>query len=158
MAHLYMMHGYIGSGKTTFAHKLVKEENAILFSVDAWMRDLYGKNPPSDQYQSNETRIKKRMRVMAAQLLARDINIIFDFGYWSKSERDADRQFAKENQATAILYKCEAPIDVMKSRAIKRTDQDTEGQVFIDANAFDMLQKYFEPLSEDEAHLSVDTA
>ncbi|NJL87461.1 MAG: ATP-binding protein [Leptolyngbyaceae cyanobacterium SM1_1_3] len=37
-----MLCGLTGSGKTTLAHTLEKEQSAVCFSIDRWMIELYG--------------------------------------------------------------------------------------------------------------------
>jgi hypothetical protein len=42
----FMIHGYLGVGKTTLARRLEVEHAAIRFTHDYWMRTLYGDYPP----------------------------------------------------------------------------------------------------------------
>jgi len=37
-----MIHGYLGTGKTTFARKLERELPAIRFSHDEWITRIFG--------------------------------------------------------------------------------------------------------------------
>jgi hypothetical protein len=42
----FMIHGYLGAGKTTLARRLEVEHAAIRFTHDYWMGTLYGDDPP----------------------------------------------------------------------------------------------------------------
>jgi predicted kinase len=74
MAKLFLLHGYIGSGKTTFAKALAEKENAILFSVDEWVRQLYGWNPQEITFEEMNRRVKELIWHMAYGVKA--------FGSW----------------------------------------------------------------------------
>ena len=49
-ATLYLIHGYIASGKMTYAKKLEAETDAIRFTLDEWMVNFYGANPPANKF------------------------------------------------------------------------------------------------------------
>ena len=53
------MHGFIGSGKTTFAMSLTNEKRAIRLTHDEFMVFLHGTNPPADKFPEFYDRIAK---------------------------------------------------------------------------------------------------
>ena len=55
---LYLIHGYIASGKTTYAKKLEGATNAIRFTLDEWIVHFYGDNPPIDRFDQYESDVK----------------------------------------------------------------------------------------------------
>lgn len=118
MATLFLIHGFIGSGKTTFAKKLAERENAVRFSPDEWMAHFYGNNPPQEFFADYDRRNKDMIWSMAAEFLKRGQNVILDYGFWQ--------------------------------RALKRTAEMPEGELFIDENALRMFWTKFEPVEENE--------
>ena len=50
-ATVYLICGFIGSGKTTFAKKLEKETGAIRITKDEWLISLFGHDPSIPNYE-----------------------------------------------------------------------------------------------------------
>lgn len=59
----YVICGFIGAGKTTFARKLEKETGAIRITKDEWMIKIFGNKIASDdnfaEYDKNVTELAK---------------------------------------------------------------------------------------------------
>jgi predicted kinase len=51
MPTVHLIHGYLGTGKTTLAKQLAEEVNGVRFNSDEWMVRLHGEDPP-DAYGS----------------------------------------------------------------------------------------------------------
>ncbi|NCC21007.1 MAG: ATP-binding protein [Alphaproteobacteria bacterium] len=154
---LYLIHGYIGAGKTTFAKKLEAETNALRFTEDEWIVRLYGHNPDSSVFNDLEARVKALITDLAVNLLKNGQSVILDFGFWKRSERDFWRKTAKELGADVRLYNVSAPADEMKRRTVARTENGKGEELFIDENAFDTLLENFEPLQPDEEGWEIST-
>lgn len=158
MAKLILMHGFIGSGKTTFSRKIESEMGAIRFTHDEWMDTLYGNNPPVDLFQTYYGRVQTLILDLGERLLRRGQDIILDFGFWSRDSRDTMRQWGQNIGAEVILYSIECDIAVMRERTRKRTQDAPKGTLFIDDNAFTVLYKKFEPLHPEEERITVNTS
>ena len=65
----YIIIGFIGSGKTTFARKLEKETGAIRFTKDEWMVRVFGNTPPKDKFEEYENRMASLATDMALKCL-----------------------------------------------------------------------------------------
>jgi len=152
---LHVMHGFIGSGKTTFSKKLEEETGAIRFNNDEWMRHLYGENPPKELYQEYYNRIDKLMMELTVKLLKANQDVILDIGFWKRASRNFIRGFAKEHGAILKLYRISCPDEIALKRVLKRSEELPEGTVYIDENAFFELKKNFEPLEPDEKFIEV---
>src|SRR2546421_108333 len=50
MATVHLIHGFLGSGKTTFARQLEESLPAIRFTHDEWMSRIYGEDPPVERF------------------------------------------------------------------------------------------------------------
>ncbi len=152
-----MIHGFAGAGKTTFSKQLERDKNAVRFSPDEWMIARHGHNPPADLFAEYLTQVKVYIRQAAAAALREGRRVIFDFGFWSRAERDECRNFAEDAGVSSILYHVYADRDVMRNRALKRTADLPSGALVIDENALALFWSRFEPLAPDEAHIPIKT-
>jgi predicted kinase len=92
---LFLTVGLPGTGKTTDARRIEVEEKALRLTKDEWVKALYGpENPPpaSDV-------IEGRLVEIGLRALEVGINVVVDFGLWSRDERSALRQAAAERGA-----------------------------------------------------------
>jgi len=154
---VYMIHGFIGYGKTTFAKKLVEETGAVKFTHDEWMLDLYGDNPQVEREVFEEycRVIQNKIDEMASEFLKRGHSVIIDTGFWARKERNAYRDRVKSWGAKPVLYSVECSLETAKERVRKRTAEMPEGAMFINDEAMDFLWTKFEPLHDDEERVAV---
>lgn len=152
---LHALHGFVGAGKTTFAKKLEKETRAVRFTPDEWVLALY-RDPEAD-FEDRWRRIDALIRATAARVLASGTDVIFDYGLWTRRERDGLRDFARENLAEFRLYGLQCPEGLMRDRVLARTAAMPDGALRIDDNAIAEFKTRFEGLRADEEHIPVTT-
>ena len=157
MAVAHLIHGFIGSGKTTYAKKLEKALPALRFSIDEWITQLYGQNPPSDRFDEYHDRASTVIWQVAIQALQLGQDVILDFGFWSRSSRDEARDRIRQIGAKTVLYSVVCAEEVMRARTLARTAQMPAGSLRVDKSAFSELWPKFEPASIDEPHVMVRT-
>lgn len=157
MPTIYLIHGFVGAGKTTFSKKLEKETGAVRYSADEWMRARYGENPPAEKFSDFLSTIKCDILTDARKKLAKGCDVIFDYGFWSYAERKQYRMLATDIGVPFVLYHIYAEDKVMEDRVLQRTKEMPDGQLFIDKNAIEVFRARFEPLREDEDHISIKT-
>ncbi len=155
MATLHLLCGFIGSGKTTFATKLEQDIPAVRFSPDEWIVKLYGSNPPATEFQGYYNCVADLIWQNTFRLLSLGLDVVLDFGFWSRASRDEARTKATEAGASCKLYFLDCPEEIMRRRVLKRTEEMPEGTLWINAAAFDLLRKRFEPLGKDENHIRI---
>jgi predicted kinase len=155
MATLHLLHGFTGAGKTTFARKLERELLALRFTPDEWIVQLYGNNPPEEDFSECLDRVTNLIWQLTMQLLRSDRDVILDFGFWSRSSRDEARSKAKAAGASIKLYWLWCAEETMRQRVLKRSADLPAGALLIDENAIQLFKERFEPLNEDESHLKV---
>lgn len=89
---LFLTVGLPGTGKTTYARRVEREHQALRLTKDEWVKALYGvDNPPS----ATDV-IEGRLIDIGLRALELGINVVVDFGLWSRDERSALRQAALE--------------------------------------------------------------
>jgi predicted kinase len=96
---LFLTVGLPGTGKTTEARRLEIEEQALRLTKDEWMKALYGPENPS----SASDVIEGRLVEIALRALSLSVNVVLDFGLWSRDERSALRQAAADLDARAVI-------------------------------------------------------
>lgn len=148
LAHIII--GFIGSGKTTFARKLEKETGAIRFTKDEWIVRVFGNTPPKDKFEEYDNRMASLATDMALKCLKAGTDVIIDEGFWVKEHRDAIREKVKNVGAIPKLYYIEAPLEIMKARTLKRSENPPVDSFNIDEEAFNHYWKFFRPPGKDE--------
>ena len=148
VAHIII--GFIGSGKTTFARKLEKETGAIRFTKDEWMVRVFGNTPPKDKFEEYDNKMASLATDMALKCLQAGIDVIIDEGFWVKEHRDAISENVKKVGAIPKLYYIEAPLEIMKARTLKRSENPPVDSFNIDEESFNQYWKHFQSPGEDE--------
>lgn len=92
--------GLPGCGKTTTARRFELEHNALRLTKDEWMKALYGSENPS----SASDVIEGRLIEIALRTLGLGINVVLDFGLWSRDERSALRNAGAQAGASVVIW------------------------------------------------------
>jgi predicted kinase len=146
----YIIIGFIGSGKTTFARKLENETGAIRFTKDEWMVRIFGNTPLKDTFEEYDNKMASLATDIAIKCLKAGIDVIIDEGFWAKEHRNAIRAKVKNAGAIPKLYYIEASFEIMKDRTLKRSENPPIDSFTIDEEAFDHYWNFFQPPEKDE--------
>ncbi len=104
MAKVYILCGKVASGKTTYANQIKNISKSVILSHDELMLKLFD-GCLGPKHDDTVNRISNYFYTMAKELISLDINVIFDFGYWTKSERTKTRDyFQAEDICVEIHY------------------------------------------------------
>lgn len=151
MATIHLICGFLGAGKTTFSHKLVKEVNAILLNPDEWCMKLYSPEEYETNWNSCFDKTVELLWQKAGEYIAVGKDIVFDMGFWSKRSRDTARLKALELNAKCILYYVYAPDQILKERLAKREGVIAKNNLL----NFDNLKKSFEEPQKNEEFILI---
>jgi predicted kinase len=152
----HLLHGYIGSGKTTLARRLERELPAIRFTHDEWMVRLYGQNPPQERFSGYLARIDDLIWRQAEKVLRTGCDVILDCGFWTRESRDNARHRVRAAGGAPKFYSVVCPEGVMRERTLARSRCPPKDSMWIDAAAFESLQAGFEAMQDDEDHVCID--
>ncbi len=119
MAKVYLICGKICCGKTTYAQKLCDENNAVLLSVDEITLSLFGQHC-GDKHDEYVERTEKYLLYKSLELLPKSINVVLDWGFWTKAERQSVREFYKSRGIESEMHFVEISDDTWKHRLNKR--------------------------------------
>jgi predicted kinase len=145
----HLIHGFLGVGKTTLARQLEQEIPAIRFSHDEWMTRLYGDDPPVEQFSDFYARVSEQLEEVWPRCLELGLDVVLDFGCWTRRERDAFRAKIAAVGAQARLYRVTCS-EEEAWRRIEKRNTDLRGSLYIARTTFEILKHRFEPLGIDE--------
>ncbi len=154
MATIYMIHGYLGAGKTTFARELEQKLPALRLTHDEWMLQFYGEDPSPEQFQVFFDRVSERIEALWTRCVVLGLDVVLDLNFWSRKQRDEVRSTAATLGADVQLYRLSCTDDEAWAR-IKQRNRALTDSLFITRNTFEVLRNRFEPLDDDEARIEV---
>lgn len=127
---LHLMVGLPGSGKTTRAKELEIEHNALRLTPDEWHLHLFGHDMDTDLHDDRHTRVEQVMWTVAQRALKLGVNVIMDFGFWGRDERDGLRRQAQLLGADFQIHFMDVPLDELHRRIEARNAKVGEDAVF----------------------------
>lgn len=145
-----MLCGMTGSGKTTLATKLEHELPAICFSIDRWMIELYGHHMNRKDFDLRMAIVKKLIWKTVKRLIALDINVILDYGFWLAKERIEVSSEIRNIGGIPVIYFMNAPLKILKQRLNKRNESLPTGTFEITEEMLNMFMIQFEPPTAKE--------
>lgn len=146
---IYLICGFLGFGKTTYAKKLEQEKSATRFTHDEIMLHRYGRQP--DNFQEKYKEVDNFIRQKAIEEIQKGKNVILDYGFWSKEKRAEYYQWAKNITPNVCFCAVCCDINVAKNRVLERT-KTNPNELFIDENCFNEFLKHYEPITENEGY------
>ena len=147
----YVICGFIGAGKTTFARKLEHETGAIRITKDEWMIKIFGSKITTDaNFERYDKLVTELATDIAFKILKSGNDVILDEGFWVKSQRDEIKKNILQAGAKPIIYYVESSIALMKERVINRSKNPPIDSFEINEDMFDNYLKYWEPPTREE--------
>jgi predicted kinase len=143
---LHLVCGLPGSGKSTFAERLARAERALWLSPDLWMSRIVG-----DGYdEAKRAAVEAVQWELAERVLALDVDVILDNGFWSRAERDACRARAAALGAATRLYYMDVSLAELHVRLAARNRALPPDSFTVEAEALDRWSLLFEAPADDE--------
>lgn len=146
---LILICGLPGSGKTTLAKSLAVSRSALRLCPDEWQAAL-GLDPFDDPAHE---RIEALMWQLAQDLLTIGVNVILEFGFWGRSQRDEKRARARELGIPVELHYLDAPFEKLLGRLDSRRRQGVWGAVPVDREHLQHYAQIFQPPDREELSL-----
>ena len=128
MSKVYLICGRICSGKTTYSRKLCSEKNAILLSVDEIMLSLFDQCCGEKLHQEYEKRIKNHLFDKSLEIIEKGFDVVLDWGFWTKEERDFAKNFYKSRNIDCELHYIEIDDETWEYQLNKRNNEILENK------------------------------
>jgi predicted kinase len=150
MATLHLMVGLPCAGKTTLARQLEQVYSALRLTPDEWHTRLFGHDVEEEEHNARHDLIESMLWDIAARLLVLGVNVILDFGFWAKSEREDYRARAMQLGASSEIHFLNAPEAVLLERLAIRNAQLSQGAAYIPETKLKAWIAFFQPPTPDE--------
>jgi len=143
---LFLICGLPGSGKTTLARQLEVEYMALRLTPDEWMARIVG-----DGYDEAKRAIVETIQwEIAERLLSLGVNVILDYGFWGRSERDDFRARAKALGARAMVKFLDASREELLQRLAVRNAALPADTFHVNEEQLDLWISWFQIPTADE--------
>ncbi len=138
MATLHLMVGLPCSGKTTLARTLEYERSALRLTPDEWQLRLFGQDAEEPKHDARHSLIEALLWEVASRALVLGTNVILDFGFWAREEREDYRLRAKHLGASSEVHFLDVPGDELLRRLERRN-------LHVSSTAFHIPEEMMKP-------------
>jgi len=152
-ATVYVLCGFIGAGKTTFAKKLEETTGAVRITKDEWLIRMVGNDPTIDGYEDYDHMMCGLSRDVSFRLAEKGVDVIIDAGVWQQTQRHILRRRAEEAGAQAVVYYLDTPIETIRERVARRNMNPAKDSFKISGELLDGYLTYWQPPGEDEEYV-----
>ncbi len=149
---VYLICGKICSGKSFYAEKMRTEKNAVLLSVDEITLALFDSHI-GEKHDEICERTQNYLYEKSLEIVGIGCNVILDWGFWQKSEREYARKFYECRNIPCEFHCIEISDKLWKANIDRRNKAITEGKAtayFVDDNLAAKFNSIFEPPEKDE--------
>jgi predicted kinase len=150
MATLHLMVGLPCAGKTTLARQLEQDHSALRLTPDEWHTRLFGNDAEEEQHDTRHGLIEALLWEIAARALALRVNVILDFGFWAKVEREDYRGRARQLGAASEIHFLDVPEEELLERLKRRNANPPRGSFIIPEDFMTAWLAIFQPPEPDE--------
>jgi predicted kinase len=150
VATLHLMVGLPCSGKTTLARKLELERSAVRLTPDEWQLRLFGQDAEEPEHDARHGLIEAMLWNLASRLLVLGTNVILDFGFWAREEREDYRSRAKQLGASSEVHFLDVPAAELLRRLAVRNSQPSLETFHISEESMKPWIAFFQRPTADE--------
>lgn len=157
MAKVILICGKICSGKSTYGEGLRRRENAALLSIDEITLSLFGQHC-GDKHDEYSERAQDYLFRKSLDLIEVGINVILDWGFWSKEKRDFARKFYSSRNIKCEIHYIDVSDETWAARLEKRNNAVLTGEVnayYVDENLAAKVVPLFEAPNKDEIDVCI---
>lgn len=138
------------AGKTTLAREIERERSALRLTPDEWITRLFGADLSVEVLDAARDPVEAALWELAARLLVLGVDVILDFGFWSRVEREDFRSRAARLGARSEVHYSEVSEETLLIRLAKRNAQLPPGTFHIDEARLRSWSRLFEPPAGEE--------
>jgi hypothetical protein len=152
MANVILICGKICSGKSMYAEHMCVKNNAALLSVDEITLALFGQYC-GEKHDDYVERTQNYLFDKSLELINVGINVVLDWGFWMKKERDFARGFYNSRNIECEFHYIDISDETWKARLNKRNRAILAGKTnayYVDDNLAAKFGALFEKPGRNE--------
>ena len=138
------------SGKTTLAQQLEHEQLALRLTTDEWHIHLFGQDAQEPEHDARHLLIERMLWKVASRALELGTNVILDFGFWAREEREDYRSRAKQLGASSEVHFLDVAADELMHRLAARNSQLSPTSFYIPEAMMKPWIAFFQRPTPDE--------
>lgn len=149
---IYLMCGRICSGKSTHSQSLRKEKKAVVLSVDEITLALFGQDA-GEKHDDYVAAAEEYLYRKSLEIAENGIDVILDWGFWTKEERDYAREFYGSRNIPFEFHYIDITADEWQKRIDKRNADIASGVLqayYVDEGLSKKFAEIFEKPDESE--------
>lgn len=150
MAILHLMVGLPCAGKTTHARELEQRYAALRLTPDEWHQRLFGDDVEDSAHDARHAAIEGLLWGIAERALILGVDVIRDFGFWSRIECEDYRARAQRIGAGSVIHYLDVAEHVLFERLAIRNAGCPAGTAWIPEAHLRRWLPLFEPPTEEE--------
>ncbi len=144
------MCGLPGAGKTTRARELEQQFRAVRLTPDEWITRFLGPNPGHEALDAARDPAESLQWELAARLLALGIDVILDFGFWSREEREQYRDRAAALGSGSVVHFIDVSPELLQERlAARRLHQPANSFLVTEAQLAEWSTLFQRPATDE---------
>lgn len=126
MGKIIMICGKLCSGKSTLARKMSENERSVILSIDEFMLALFGPYT-GDKHDEYTAAIKSILIEKAARIAIAGPDVILDWGFWQRKDRDQIRSYFENKGIVCTLIYLRIDDETWKNRIRMRNNAISSG-------------------------------
>jgi predicted kinase len=131
MPTLHLVCGLPGAGKTTLAMQLERESVAVRLCPDEWILELLPQNYTVEDRDRLRDPVESLQWTLTERLLSIGVDVIIEWGFWIRSERDRLREQGRALGASVKLHYLDVPLDELERRIEARNAERPDGSFHV---------------------------
>jgi predicted kinase len=153
---LFLLCGLPGAGKTTLAKQLEQERPALRLSPDEWIAEIIADASDQEELDRLRTPVEAVQWEVAKKLLTLGVDVILEWGFWSREERQRYRSHGEALGARVETVFLEVSREELWTRLSKRNADLPSGAFVVTEDQLNLWWSWFEPPSAEELKLNDD--
>ena len=150
MATLFLICGLPGAGKTTLARELEASRPALRLCPDEWISVILADPADTVELDRLRTPVESVQWEVAKRALVLGVDVVLEYGFWSREERMFFRQEAEALGAKVELCYLDVSRDELWARLSRRNDHLPSGTFPVTEKQLDLWSSWFQIPSPDE--------
>jgi predicted kinase len=154
-AAFHLICGSIGAGKTTYSLDLAQRLNAVRFSIDEWMVNLFGKDRPEplsfEWVTERVGRCEQQIGRMASQCARSGAAVVLDLSFLHPGNRADFAAIAGQGGFPVVLHLLDLPVEERWNRVQARNKiRGKTCSLPVSQPTFDFMEGLWQPPSAAE--------